>query len=482
MKILFVAAEAAPLAKIGGMGDVVGTLPLILKKLGHDVRIMMPYYGFLSDKLSIPKAPIWSASVMSQTVTVHQSLFPQSEIPLYLLGNWSFSSPKVADIYAEGDDWRFTLFAEGTTQFITKYWKPDVVHCHDWHTGMIPVWLKDEPDVATVFTIHNLAYQGPWRDRLAEITTFPPDMKGQNTLAAALLQADQVNAVSPTYAQQIQTPEYGENIEDILISINHKLHGILNGIDMERYDPENDPALIQNYTATSLGQRLANKAELQKEVGLDLEPKFFTVGVVSRLVEQKGIDLMIPVIDRFLEAPNTQLVILGTGEKAYEAQVSAIAELYPGRVSAKLIYNDGLSRRIYAGTDAFLMPSRFEPCGISQMFALRYGSTPIVRHTGGLVDTVKDHDPETGTGTGYAFQSYDPYALIGCMMRAWEGFKYQREWQALQQRGMAVDFSWDLSAKAYVDLYEQAVKSKQKRSLLAPYPTLGKSVSPGKNE
>jgi starch synthase len=328
---------------------------------------------------------------------------------------------------------------------------------------MIPVWLKDEPGVATVFTIHNLAYQGPWRDRLEEITTVPPDMRGHNTLAAALLYADQVNAVSPTYAQQIQTSEYGEQVEDILISINHKLHGILNGIDMDQYNPGVDSTLPQNYTLQTLPQRERNKAELQKQVGLELEPKSFMVGMVSRLVEQKGIDLLIPIVDRFLEVPHTQLVILGTGEKPYEAQIQALADRFPEQLSAQLLYNDALSRRIYAGTDAFLMPSRFEPCGISQMLALRYGSVPVVRHTGGLVDTVSDHEPQAGTGNGYAFESYDPYACLGCLMRAREGFQYSQPWQALQQRGMGIDFSWDRSAETYVDLYQQAIVSKRKQ-------------------
>ncbi len=469
MKILFVSAEAAPLAKIGGMGDVVGTLPQILKKMGHDVRIIMPYYGFLPDKLEIPKVPIWSHSVMFQTVTVHETHFPKTKIPLYLLGNWCFASPKPSDIYAEGDDWRFTLFAQGVTAFVKEHWKPDVVHCHDWHTGLVVVGLKDELNVATVFTIHNLAYQGPWLDRLEEITIGPKDIEGHNTLAAALIHADQVNAVSPTYAQQIQTPEYGENLDPILISINHKLQGILNGIDMDSYNPAADGALEQTYSLNSLSHRLVNKTALQKQVGLEVQPKYFTVGVVSRLVEQKGIDLMLPVIERFLEMPYTQLVILGTGEKPYEAKLQELAELYPDRLSAQILYSDALSRRIYASTDAFLMPSRFEPCGISQMFALRYGSVPIVRHTGGLVDTVSDHNPREGTGNGYAFETYDPYALMGCMMRAWEGFNYPQSWQALQQRGMDVDFSWDRSAQAYAAMYDKAIISKQKRLTLKPY-------------
>jgi starch synthase len=458
VKVLFVATEAAPLAKVGGMGDVVGTLPGILKAMGHDVRILMPYYGFLTQKLQIPAQPIWTGDVMLQAVEVHQTDFPNGNVPLYLLGHWSFATEAVYG--GDGEDWRFTLFANGATEFIKDYWKPDIVHCHDWHTGMVPVWLRSEADVATVFTIHNLAYQGPWQGRLHDITWCPDDLQGHNTLASALLYADQVNAVSPTYARQIQTSEYGENLEGILGSIGDKLYGIVNGIDMDRYNPMTDTAIAQTYNAKTLDLRRANKSDLQQEVGLELAPKNLLVGVVSRLVEQKGIDLMLPIIDRFMTSTDAQLMILGTGEKAYEAALANLAAQYPGRMAVKLLYNDSLSRRIYAGSDAFLMPSRFEPCGISQMFALRYGAVPIVRHTGGLVDTVQDHDPIRSIGTGYCFEPYDSYALLGCMMRAWEGFKYPKEWQSLQQRGMANDFSWTLSAQEYVKMYNRALEHK----------------------
>jgi starch synthase len=459
VKVLFVATEAAPLAKVGGMGDVVGTLPGILKDMGHDVRVLMPYYGFLPKKLQVPPTAIWTGDVMLQEVEVYETRFPNVNIPLYLLGHWAFATNEIYG--GEGEDWRFTLFANGATEFIKNYWKPDVVHCHDWHTGMIPVWLAEEEAVATVFTIHNLAYQGPWQGRLREITWCPDDMKGHNTLSAALYYADQVNAVSPTYAKQIQTPEYGENLEEILTSIDDKLQGIVNGIDMDRYNPATDTAIAQTYDAQTLDRRLQDKTVLQGEVGLTVDPDKFLVGVVSRLVEQKGIDIILPAVDRFLQTTDAQLVVLGTGDKPYEEGLTLLAAQYPERMAVKLLYSDPLSRRIYAGTDAFLMPSRFEPCGISQMFALRYGSVPIVRHTGGLVDTVSDHDPIRSTGTGYCFEPYDPYALLGCMMRSWEGFKYRKEWQALQQRGMAVDFSWTLSAKEYVKVYERAIEHKR---------------------
>lgn len=461
MKILFVATEAAPLAKVGGMGDVVGTLPNILKGLGHDVRILMPYYGFLPQKLTIPPKPLWTGEVMYQDVEVYQTTFPNTELPLYLLGHWAFAGQGVYG--GDGEDWRFTLFANGATEFIKHYWKPDVVHCHDWHTGMIPVWLAEEPGVATVFTIHNLAYQGPWEQRLREITWCPEVFEGHNTLAAALWSADQVNAVSPTYAQEIQTPEYGENLEGILTTIAPKLHGILNGIDMESFDPNRDGALAQPFSPDHLDRRVADKLALQEEVGLTPDAQPFLLGVVSRLVEQKGIDILLPVLDRFLDSTTAQVVILGTGEPAYETALATLAQAYPGRMAVELRYNDALSRRIYGGTDGFLMPSRFEPCGISQMIALRYGSVPVVRRTGGLADTVFDHDPAAATGNGYCFETYSPYDLLGCMMRAWEGYKYPQTWQNLQQRGMGVDFSWHRSAVEYSKLYDRAVQQKRQR-------------------
>ncbi|MGA1476315.1 MAG: glycogen synthase GlgA, partial [Prochlorothrix sp.] len=336
MKILFVATEAAPLAKVGGMGDVVGTLPGILKALGHDVRVMMPYYGTLPQKIQVPAVPIWSGSVMYNDVEVYESTFPNGGLPLYLLGHWSFATPQIYG--GEGEDWRFTLFANGTTEFIKDYWKPDIVHCHDWHTGMVPVWLQDVSGVATVFTIHNLAYQGPWVGRLQEITWCPDDMEGHNTLAAALRAADQVNAVSPTYAQQIQTTEYGEKLEEILTEINPKLHGILNGIDMDSFNPATDGALVQPYSADDLDRRAANKLAIQKEVGLAPEVKPFLLGMVSRLVEQKGLDILLPVLDYFLEGTDAQVLVLGTGEKLYETGLAAIAAKYPRRMAVELRY------------------------------------------------------------------------------------------------------------------------------------------------
>ncbi|MDJ0658569.1 MAG: glycogen synthase GlgA [Crocosphaera sp.] len=452
MRILFVGAEVAPLAKAGGMGDVIGALPKVLHQLGYDVRIIMPYYGFLDDKIEIPSEPIWQGNAMSQQFSVYQTTLPNSHVPLYLLKHHSFAPRR---IYGDDEYWRFTFFSNAAAEFAWNCWKPNIIHCHDWHTGMIPVWMHETPDITTVFTIHNLAYQGPGRGFIEHNTWCPWYMDGDNSMAAGIKFAGRITTVSPTYAQQIQTPAYGERLDGLLSHFNHNLVGILNGIDMELYNPAKDQFIYQTFTPDTLEKRTANKVGLQEETGLEINKNAFLMGMVTRLVEQKGIDLILQVLDRFLAHTDSQLVVLGSGDHYYENQLWQLSARYPGRVSVQILYNDVLSRRIFAGSDVFLMPSRFEPCGISQLFAMRYGCVPIVRRTGGLGDTVTFYDPIKEQGTGYCFDHYEPLELLVCMIRAWEGFRFKTDWTKLQQRCMTQDFSWYKSAAEYIKIYKE---------------------------
>jgi len=398
-------------------------------------------------------------------------------MPAYLVANDKYFGRE--EVYGYDDDGeRFVFFCRATLEMLKKLdWQPDVVHCNDWHTGIIPNWLqtiyKDDPffaDTATVFTIHNLAYQGIFGPQLLEFAGLAdygliPHPKDDDLsrvvvlMARGILFADAINTVSEKYAQEILTPEYGERLHPILAQRQGRLFGILNGLDYEVWNPATDQDIAVHYNVTSLERRVENKLALQREAELPMDPDMLLIGMISRLADQKGFDILAEAIDQLMDL-DVQFVLLGTGEERYHRIFANVAGKYQGQAAVFLKFDAALARRIYAGSDAFLMPSRFEPCGLGQLISMHYGSVPIVRSTGGLADTVEDYDPATGQGNGFAFSDYSEEALLAAVERALKTYLRKDTWRTLMERGMRADFSWQASARKYVALYQKALEFK----------------------
>ena len=479
-KILFATSEAFPLIKTGGLADVSGSLPMALNALGHDVRILMPAYAdILAGLGNLPSKRINQAGGM---VEIFETKLPGTTVPVWLVSHvGAFDRTGNPYLAENGKPWldnaeRFALLCRvGVEVAMNRMgfgWKPEIVHCNDWQTGLIPALLEDEVDrPATVYTIHNLAYQGLFPKELFQKLGLPQRFWSPNSLEfydqlcftkGGLVYADRINTVSPNYAVEIQGKEFGCGMEGLLKQRKDRLSGIINGIDEEAWNPATDPLIPNTFDLSDMTGKQENKFALQKYFNLSVGNNVAVLAMVGRTVQQKGIDLVIEAMPKLMEMP-LQLVILGSGEKKYEQTLKHWQTLYPDRIALKLGYDEALAHLIEAGSDLFLMPSRFEPCGLNQMYSQRYGTVPIVRCVGGLADTVEDTTPanlEIGTASGVVFHETSVEALLAATLWALDLFNKKPQWKKIQKAGMQKDFSWKQSARKYLDLYNLALQDR----------------------
>jgi starch synthase len=486
MKILFVAPEVVPFAKTGGLADVAGALPKALKVLGHDVRIILPRYRAVDPKKFGLTKTVERLAVTVGAKTVEAAVFegqvPHASIPVYCIDQPVFFDRD--GLYQDkGADFpdnleRFSFFSQATLKAIPQLgWQPEIVHCHDWQTALVCAHLalthaadRFWSGAATILTVHNLAYQGLFSPEAFALTNLPARAFGieglefygnVNCLKGGLVYADGLSTVSPTYAKEIQLAESGCGLEGLLAARREDLVGILNGIDPEEWNPKTDPLLPAHYGVEELAGKSLCKLSLQRQQNLP-QHHVLLIGMIQRLAEQKGIDILVEAAEELLRL-QVQLVILGTGDPVYHDKLTALAKRFSERLSVNLRFDNALAHQIEAGCDAFLMPSRFEPCGLNQMYSMRYGAVPIVRRVGGLADTVVDVSPatlEAGTATGFVFDDYSANALLEAVKRAAAAFGHHELWTRLIRGGMQQDFSWGRSAREYVSVYERALDQK----------------------
>lgn len=490
LNVLLLSSEVEPFAKTGGLADVSSALPRSIKSLDHEVRIMMPRYGSINERkgklhemirLKDIPVPLGKREVLA---SVKSSFLANShsKVQVYFLDNPAlfdrsglYVHPETKKDYHDNDD-RFFFFARGALEVLKRLgWQPDIIHCNDWPTGLVPVYLKTlykhDPfyqNTRTVFTVHNMAYQGIFPKSCFTKTGLPQHVLTEqgiesngkiNLLKAGLVYSDAITTVSEKYAEEIQSSqEYGCGLENVLRQRTNNLTGILNGIDYLVWDPAVDQAIPHKYDFKSLDLKLDNKKALFRSVKLPFLETIPVVGMVSRLAEQKGFDILMEVFDEMMELP-LQFIILGVGDKRYQDFFVRAQRKYPDKVAARLVFDEELAHLIEAGSDMFLMPSRFEPCGLNQMYSLKYGTIPIVRATGGLEDTVENFVAATGKGTGFKFSNYAGKDLLEAVARAVNCFADQSMWRRMIKNGMSKDFSWESSAKKYVQLYRKLAKA-----------------------
>jgi starch synthase len=474
-KILFASSETHPLIKTGGLADVAGSLPIALNRLGQDVRVIMPNYQAI--KNCEPGRYLCTVRVNNSDVNLLETKLPDSDVIVWLVDYPPFFNyPGNPYNDENGNPWpdigdRFALFCRIVVEVAMNRayldWKPDVVHCNDWQTGLVPALLSlEEYRPSTVFTIHNMAYQGVFPRSAYTLLNLPgqlwhPDGLEYHDMLSfikgGLSFSDWITTVSPTYAQEIQTPEFGYGLEGLLAFRQNTLSGIINGIDNTIWDPETDQQIAQNYTSKTLNKKVLNKTALQEKLGLSVDPALPLFGLIGRLVDQKGIDLVLSCLKEMTALP-LQFALLGSGDKSIQVRLQDFARLYPEKISVTIGYDENLAHQIEAGSDLFLMPSRFEPCGLNQMYSQRYGTLPIVRKTGGLADTVVDALPDTikdGTASGFVFNDAVPGALMETIKRSLVLYANQTVWKSLQRNAMSKDFSWENSANQYLALYNE---------------------------
>ncbi len=483
MKIAFVASEVVPFAKTGGLADVAGSLPKEIKEFGHDIKVFMPKYFSVDEKRFGLEYISWIGNIpirvsgRSLDVHFHKGYLPNSRVEIYFIDYPRFFHRHTIYTNDIDEDERFILFSKAVIELIQKLkWKPDIVHLNDWQTGLIPLLIKDNYSwdkifnkTATVFTIHNIGYQGSFpKETLykAEINPRFFESPGQvehegklNFLKAGISFTDIITTVSETYARELLLPEYSFGMHHVLNYRSEDFYGILNGIDYNIWNPETDKHIPHNYSIKDLSGKLENKKELLKHFDLAFDENIPVIAVISRLAVQKGFDILLSSME-YLMSLNFQLVLLGSGEYEYESAFNALANKYSHKFGIYVGYNNDLSHLIEAGADMFLMPSHYEPCGLNQIYSLKYGTVPIVRKTGGLADTVKDWDEMSAlgknTGNGYSFTDYNGYALTNAVERSIRDFHNKPVWKKIQTNGMREDFSWRRSAEKYISLYKKA--------------------------
>jgi len=489
LNVLFLSSEVFPFAKTGGLADVASSLPQALKEVGNDVRLAIPRYGFVSERkfriheiirlkdIDIPigkktaKLNVKSSFLVGEKTKVQIYFIDSAE---YFGRAGIYQDPKSKRDYADNDE-RFIFYSRGIFEILKRLgWAPHIIHCNDWQTGLVPVYLKKiygkDPffkNTKTVFTIHNISYQGNFTKETFQKTGLPADVftpdgaefyDKLSFMKAGIVYSDFITTVSDTYAKEIsESEEYGCGMEGVLKKRKRFFTGIVNGIDYSIWNPDTDQFIPFKYSLKTADAKVENKKYLLKRFKMKFDPSVPLIGMVGRLVEQKGLDLLTEAFPELMKL-NIQLVILGTGEKKYHTQFESLAKKYPEKFAVELAYDDELAHLIEGASDMFLMPSKYEPCGLNQLYSLKYGTVPVVRRTGGLADTVKEVTPQKGTGTGFFFDAYKAGEMVKAISRAISLFADQKNWQKIMRNGMLEDFSWTSSARQYSELYSKILE------------------------